>query len=77
MTTQIEKIFKYKYKSYEIVIERNKRKDCFLKITKVNNLKSYERPEIYLPKNKIGVSVFLNLKSAKSKAMEIIDCFEK
>ena len=68
---EIEKVFLYDYKDYQIKIERNYGKDCFLSIQQVKNLPLYQRPEILIGK---GVqTTFLTLKGAKAQGIKIID----
>ena len=69
---EIEKIFLYDYKDYQIKIERNHGKDCFLSIHQIKNLPAYQHPEVLICD---GVrTVFLTLKGAKNQGMQIIDC---
>lgn len=76
MKTDIEslslvvKIIRFFYKDYKVSIFKNGRGDCSLSIVKFQNLKSYEKPDMI-----IGNNVFLTIKSAKRKAIEIVDFF--
>lgn len=67
----MEKTFTYEYRNFTITIFRNKRKDCFLQSIKgdVNGKDKY----IILPENVFGLSLFLTLKGAKNKAIELIN----
>ena len=68
---EIEKVFLYDYKDYQIRIERNHGKDCFLSIYQIKNLPVYQRPKVLIGK---GVqTVFLTLKGAKAQGVKIID----
>lgn len=71
--TDIEKVFTFDYKGHRVTIERNRRKDCFLSIDIIDP-KPYEKPKIYICN---GASFHLTVKSAKNKAIQIIDSFSK
>ena len=69
---EIEKVFLYDYKDYQIMIKRNHGKDCFLSIYQIKNLPVYQHPEVLICD---GVrTVFLTLRGAKKQGMQIIDC---
>lgn len=69
--TDIEKIFTFTENGYNVKIERNRRKDCFLSIYTVNP-EPYEHPEVFICN---GARVHLTLQSAKNMALKIIKSF--
>lgn len=71
--SDIEKVFTFSLKGYDVKIERNKRKDCFLSI-RISNPEPYEHPEVLICN---GSRLHMTLKSAKNTAIKIIESFEK
>lgn len=71
--TDIEKIFKFTLNGFNVKIERNRRKDCFLSIHTANP-DPYEHPEVFICN---GGRVHLSVKSAKNMALKIIESFNK
>lgn len=73
--SEIEKVFLYDYKDYQIKIERNYGKDCFLSIHQIKNLPEHQRPEVLICK---GVqTVFLTIRGAKTQGIKIIDVLSR
>lgn len=70
----MEKQYSYEYKGFIISITRNKRKDVF--IDSIIRLTNGYKESILFPRNVIGLSFFLTLKSAKNKAIQFIDDFD-
>lgn len=63
----------FTYKGYNVIIHRSKRRDCSLSINKIKVLNSYERPNILIA----GNNLFLTIRSAKRKAIEIVNYFSQ